>query len=159
GYQRHFPTLIELAGVRAAQIKTGEEIGAAQFASPAGWDFTGVVVYRMREEFADRHAGLHMEPTAEVQSGEPLAAEYIVDVDLHNVATIGIDWADGELIAKQTEIARSEVEQRTDSRIGLSVVIAEVPFEVAFDLRNSPVGEQLPVLGESLVQFDLHSAI
>src|SRR5262249_39051467 len=72
---------------------------------------------------------------------------------------ICIERPDCELIAEQIEITLSEVEERADARIGLPIVIAEVAFKVALERRDAPVGKQLPTIGESLVEFDLHRLV
>src|SRR5207245_788198 len=46
-----------------------------------------------------------------------------------------------------------------DVGVVLSVVIAERTFVIAEELRNAVVGAQLPVLGERLVDFELHRLV
>src|SRR5262245_13629235 len=104
----------------------------------------------MRQELADRHAGLQVHSAAEVQAFQRLAetafAEYVVRIDIGYMTAISVEHANGELVAEQSEIAGDEIEQRTDGRIGLAVVIAEMSFEIAGKLRDAPVGQQLPIV-------------
>ena len=57
-----------------------------------------------------------------------IAAERVTRVDIRDESSIRIQIPDLELIAKQVELSLREVEQRTDPRIRLPVVIAIEPF-------------------------------
>ena len=78
-----------------------------------------------------------MQPRAEVQAfelpTEALPAESVAPINIHDVAAVGVERPGFELIAEQIEIAPREIEERADGRIGLTVVVAEVAFEVALE--------------------------
>ena len=82
----------------------------------------------MRQELADRHAGLHMQAAAEVQSLQRLAkttlAEHVAGIDVRHVTAVSVERANRELIAEQAVFTSGEIEQRTDGRVSLAVVIA-----------------------------------
>src|SRR5262249_40666475 len=129
----------------------------AQLAAPAHRDLAGCGVNRMSKVLADRHSRLHVNARAQIQTlqaaSEALVAQGVAAVDVGDVPAVGVERADGELVAEQIELAGREVEQRADGRVGLAVVVAEMSLEVAFDFGDAPVGKQLPALREALVQL------
>src|SRR5215467_2119385 len=145
------------------QVQAREERRAAQLAAPAHRDLTRRGVDRVRQILADRHARLHVDARAQVQPlqavREALFAKGVAAVDVGDVPAVGVERADGELVAEQIELAGREVEQRADGRVRLAVVVAEVSFEVTSDAGDAPVRQQLPALRESLVKLYFDSAV
>src|SRR5262245_59147229 len=140
-------------------VPSPEKWRPAELAASADRNFTRIQVDRMREKLADRNPALHVDVGADIQALKQLdvaAAELIAAVDVDDVAAVGVERPDGELVAEQVEVAGGEVEQRADARVGLTVVIAQVTLEVAFEFRNTPIARQLPAIGEAFVQLYLH---
>src|SRR3954463_2781670 len=75
------------------------------------------------------------------------------------MTNILVQHARSELGAEQVELALSEVKERADVRIALTVVVAERALVVAEQLGYTIVGAQLPVFGERLVHFELHRLV
>ncbi len=63
---------------------------------------------------------------------------------------IGVERPGGELVSEEAQLTLGEVEQRADRGVGLAVVVPEVALEVALDLRDPPVGQQLPAVEKRL---------
>src|SRR5262249_57936023 len=104
-----------------------------------------------------------MNARAQVQplqtASEALLAQRVAAVDVGDVPPISVAGADGERGAERVDLARREVKQRADGRVGLAVVVAEVPLEVAFEFGDAPVRKQLPTVRESLVQLYFDRAV
>src|SRR5262245_25597994 len=117
----------------------------------------------MSIELANGHARLEVDCRTKIQARQLLESivfrEFIVPIDVNDMATVRVKRTGLELISEQSEGSSREIKQRADARVGLAVVVAEVAFEVANDSRNPPVAEQLPVIREPLVQFDLQSPV
>ena len=116
------------------KVQTGIERRASQLAAAADRNLSRIEVDRMSQEFADRHARLHVKSAAKVEPPDPppqrTLAEGIAPVNVDNVPAVCVERADGELVPKQPEIAASEIEERADGRVGLAIVVAEVALEV-----------------------------
>src|SRR5215813_1506206 len=104
-----------------------------------------------------------MNARAQVQplqtASEALFAQRVAAEEIDDVPPISVERADGELVAEQVELARREVEQRADGRIGLAVVVAEMSFEVAFEFGDAPVRKELPAVREAPVQLYFDRAV
>ncbi len=131
-------------------VKASVSVGTTQLAAPPYRDFPSVEVDGVRQEFTDRQSGLHVNIESEIQTIQPvktaLFTEGIAAKHVNDVFAVGVEWSDGELIAEQIEVTSGEVKQRADCRVGLSVVIAQVAFEVALQRGYAPVGEALPAV-------------
>src|SRR6266478_3844588 len=78
---------------------------------------------------------------------------------VRQMANIGVQDARNELTAEQVELTLREVKKRAYVRVVLTVVIAERAFVVAEQFGNTVVRAHLPVLGERLVDFELHRLV
>ena len=116
-------------------------------------NFTGVPIDRMGQQLADWHASLKVHRWSYSQATkfaaertELIFVELITGEDINYVPAIGIKWPNLELISKQVEITGSEIKERADARISLSIVISEMPFVVSTQACDAPVRKQLPVV-------------
>ena len=136
-------TLIDRPGIVRMHIELRIRIGTSKLTAATRRDFARVQIGRVSQELADRDPSLNMEAKTNVQSvqrlSEPVLGKRIASEDVDDVPAICIERTNRKLIAKQVEVARSKVKQRTDSRISLTVVIPEVTFKVSSEGCNSPV--------------------
>src|SRR5262249_25772037 len=82
-------------------------------------------------------------------------AESITAVNIDDMSSVRVEWTNSKLIAQQIEFTLHEIEQGADTRISLSVVVAEVTFVVSPQTCYAPVRKELPVIRETLVHFNL----
>src|SRR5204863_3873162 len=75
------------------------------------------------------------------------------------VTTVGVQRANGKLVAQQVEFAGRKIEQRTDTRIGLLIVVAKMAFIISANLCDSPVRQQSPVIEKAAVDLDLKGSV
>src|SRR5437870_10028832 len=117
----------------------------------------------MRVEAVDRKPSLEVRVETEVKAvqravatilAEAVAAEHVDDVP-----TITVEWSYRELIAQQVKISRGKVKERTDSGIGLTVVVTQVAFKVSSQAGNTPVEEALPTVCEPAIQLNLQRLV
>src|SRR2546425_7436435 len=109
----------------------------------------------MRVEAVNRKPGFEVSVETQVKAvqravatilAEAVAAEHIDDV-----STISAERSYCELIAQQVEISLGKVKERTDSGIGLTVVVTQVAFKVSSQAGNTPVEEALPTVCEPAI--------
>src|SRR5918912_3709153 len=111
----------------------------------------------MSEKLADRETRFAVQISAErhpvQEAAEAFFAERVAAVDVRQHTTIRVERADGELVTEQIEIPRRKVKERADAGISLAVVITQVAFVITSQGSEPNVREQLPVIGEALVDF------
>src|SRR2546423_9603268 len=112
----------------------------------------------MRIEAVDWEARLEVRVQTEVQAVEymeaTLFAETVAAIHVYDVPAIAVKRSNGKLISEQVQVSRRKVKQRADTRIGLTIIVAQVTFEVPLELGNAPVKEPLPPVGEAAIEFD-----
>ena len=68
----------------------------------------------MRQIFAERTPGFQVNPRAQIESvhlsTKNLFAESVIAVNVDDVASVYVQWANGELIAQQSEFACRGIE-------------------------------------------------
>src|SRR4029453_486646 len=132
-------------------------------AASTDWHLARIQINRMRIEFVNWQTSLVAEVDTEVKTIKCFPAtsfvEGIAAVHVNDVPTITVEWSHSKLITEQIEISFSEVKQRTDAGISLTVVIAKVTLEVALQLGYAPIEEALPSVRERAVEFNLERSI
>src|ERR1700674_4972722 len=113
----------------------------------------------MRLKVVDRRTALHVQAGAQHQAPQCRVIHGVTEEDIGNVPAVSVQNARLELVAEQIEHSRGEVEQRTDRRIALSVIVTERTLEVAVEFRDAIVGTHQPVLGERLVHLELDGSV
>src|SRR5262249_4011305 len=106
GHEAHLRPLTDLPRIIEVEIELSEAGRAAQHATSAERNLTGVQIDRVRKELADRNAGLHVDAETGVQPAEALevfltTAKDVVAEDVDDVMTIRVERPDLELIAEQ----------------------------------------------------------
>src|SRR5437773_8001285 len=113
----------------------------------------------MSKQRVNRQAGLKMRIESKVETIQGMEAtlrrEAVATISIDNVSPIRVERSDCKLVAQQVEIAGSEVEQRADAGIGLSIVVTQVAFVVSSQAGNSPIKEGLPAVRKPTIQFKL----
>ena len=132
----HLRLLSQGPGIIRVEVKPSVARGTTLAAATTNRNLARIQVTWMRIEFVDWKPGLKVCVDTEVQpiQGVPAAVftEGIASKHVNDVFAIAIEWADGELIAEQIQITLSEVKQRTNRRVGLAIIVAQVAFKVTF---------------------------
>jgi len=136
---------------------------AALAASATHRNLTYVQVHRMRIESVDGESGFKVYVETKVQPIQSLEATFFSEAvaaeHIDDMPAIGVEWSNRKLVTQQIEVASRKVKQRTDSRISLTVIVAQMTFEITFELGNAPVEETLPTVREPAIQLDLERAV
>src|SRR5438045_3298680 len=128
--------------------------------APADGYFAGILVCGMSQKLADRPPAFCVNDESQIQSvqavsehvtAETALPECVTGGDVYYVTTVGVQRANGKLVAQQVEFAGRKIEQRTDTRIGLLIVVAKMAFIISANLCDSPVRQQLPVIEKAAV--------
>ena len=166
GNEAELHPLVNVIRIIGVKIEPDIRWGSSFRATTSNRHFTSVAIDGMGQQFADWHAGLKMHRWSNSETTKFLAertefvlSELIAGEDINYMPAISIEWSNLELISKQVEVTGSEIEQRADTRIGLTVVISKMPFVVSTQARNAPVRKQLPIVREALVYFYLQSSV
>ena len=166
GDEAELHPLVDVIRIIGVKIEPDIGWGSSFRSTTSNRHFTSVAIDGMGQQFADWHAGLKMHRWSNSETTKFLAertefvlSELIAGEDINYMPAIGIEWSNLELVSKQVEVTGSEIEQRADTRIGLTVVISKMPFVVSTQARNAPVRKQLPIVREALVYFYLQSSV
>ena len=150
--------LVNVIRIIGVKIEPDIRWGSSLRSTTSNGHFTSVPIDGMGQQFTDWHAGLKVYRWSNSQATkfaaeitELLLSELVTREDINYVPAISIEWSNLELISKQVEVTGSEIEQRADARIGLTVVISKMPFVVSTQARNAPVRKQLPIVRKALV--------
>src|SRR6185369_11749023 len=140
------------AGVAIAALEGRVAIGADR-------DLTRVLVSRVRKQVVDRDTRLEVHGGAHGEALHVVVSKRVAHKAVRQVTDVSVEHARAELTTEQVELTLREVKQRADVRVVLAVVITERTFVVAEQLGNTVVRAHLPVLGERLVDFELHRLV
>src|SRR6185503_13974181 len=135
GDEAYSRVLVDHPRIIRVQIELREKRRPTEFPTTTNRNFTGIQINRMRQIFADRDARFHVETETEIQPVQvmpvhvpAILTKAVAAVNVRNEAAIRVQRSDSKLIAEQVELSGREVEERTDSGIRLSVVVAQVTF-------------------------------
>src|SRR5947199_7137240 len=70
-----------------------------------------------------------------------------------------IERTNRELVTQQVQHAGSEIKQRADAGVSLSVIIAERAFIVSTQISQTVVKPHQPAVAESFIQFKFSSLV
>jgi len=137
GNETELHPLVNVIRIIGVKIEPDIGWGSSFRSTTSNRHFTSVAIDGMGQQLADWHAGLKMHRWSNSEATKFLAerteflfTELIAGEDINYMPAISIEWSNLELVSEQIEITGSEIEQRADTRIGLTVVISKMPFVV-----------------------------
>ena len=149
-YELHPRLLRRIQRIIRMYIKADIVRSATLTTSPTYRNLACIQVNRMWSETVDRKPGFVVCVKTKVKTVQgmktALFAEAIAAVHINDVPAIGVEWSNLKLVTEQVNVTLCKVKQRTDGRVGLTIVVAQVTFVVATQRGNAEVRQKLPVV-------------